>query len=67
MMPNVVEEEALYRKSLGVTSDIVLKEMYQVSATDKESKEKGKLVLRPEGTAGVLRSILNDSTLMKQI
>ena len=67
MMPNMVEEEALYRKSLGVTSDIVLKEMYTVSATGSDKAEKSKLVLRPEGTAGVVRSVLNDPTLMKQI
>ena len=30
MMPNLIEEEQLYKKSLGVTSDIVLKEMYTV-------------------------------------
>ena len=66
-MPNMIEEEALYRKSLGVTSDIVLKEMYYVNATGSEKSEKSKLVLRPEGTAGVLRSVLNDPTLMKQI
>ena len=65
MIPNMVEEEALFRKSLGVTSDIVLKEMYKVTTTDSESSEKSSLVLRPEGTAGVLRSILNDTKLMK--
>ena len=54
MMPNIIEEEQLYKKSLGVTSDIVLKEMYSVTATDSEVKEKTRLVLRPEGTAGVL-------------
>ena len=30
IMPNLIEEEQLYKKSLGVTSDIVLKEMYTV-------------------------------------
>ena len=29
-MPNVVEHQSLYSKTLGVTSDIVLKEMYEV-------------------------------------
>ena len=32
MIPNLIEDESLYNKSLGVTSDIVLKEMYSVSA-----------------------------------
>ena len=67
MMPNMIEEELLYRKSLGVTSDIVLKEMYYVSAAGSEKAEKNRLVLRPEGTAGVLRSVLNDNLLMKHI
>ena len=68
-MPNLVEPEGLYRRTLGVTSDIVLKEMYGVAAassptTDKSGKEKAKNVLRPEGTAGVLRAVLGDSELM---
>ena len=65
IMSNMIEEESLYRKSLGVTSDIVLKEMYYVNATGSEKTDNSKLVLRPEGTAGVLRSVLNDPTLMK--
>ena len=62
----MVECENLYRKTLGVTSDIVLKEMYQVVASGSEY-EKERHVLRPEGTAGVLRSILADHELMKSI
>ena len=60
-MPNMIESEALYRKTLGVTSDIVLKEMYQVTSSGSEGKER--YILRPEGTAGVLRSILSDKIL----
>ena len=56
-MCNMVESESLYRKTLGVTSDIVLKEMYQVVASGHQGKDSGN-VLRPEGTAGVLRAIL---------
>jgi len=62
----MIECESLYRKTLGVTSDIVLKEMYQVVASGS-SLEKERHVLRPEGTAGVLRSILADHELMKSI
>ena len=65
-MSNVVEPESLYRKTLGVTSDIVLKEMYQV-ITNGNSDSKERHVLRPEGTAGVLRSILGDNDLAKNI
>lgn len=68
-MPNVVEPESLYRKTLGVTSDIVLKEMYRVEAGGAEgtANKKETHVLRPEGTAGVLRSILADPELMRSI
>ena len=37
-MPNVIEHESLFNKSLGVTSDIVLKEMYSVSAAESTQK-----------------------------
>ena len=68
-MPNMVESEGLYRRTLGVTSDIVLKEMYEVAAassplTDKSGKVKERKVLRPEGTAGVLRAVMGDTELM---
>ena len=70
-MPNLVESESLYRRTLGVTSDIVLKEMYEVVATspasEKVSAEKVRQVLRPEGTAGVLRAILGDPELVRNI
>ena len=68
-MPNMVESEGLYRKTLGVTSDIVLKEMYRVEAGGEDggasSAKKEKHVLRPEGTAGVLRGILSDPDFMR--
>ena len=72
VMPNLVESERLYRRTLGVTSDIVLKEMYEVvaastSITDKAGKVKDRNVLRPEGTAGVLRAILRDTELMQNM
>jgi len=62
----VVEPEGLYRKTLGVTSDIVLKEMYEV-APDSQSKKNERMVLRPEGTAGLMRAILADSDSMRDI
>ena len=66
-MPNVIEPEALYRKTLGVTSDIVLKEMYQVVSNSSATGSGERHVLRPEGTAGVLRSILSDKDLIRNI
>lgn len=56
-MPRIVENEEVFAKTLGVTSDIVLKEMYRVQG-GVNSKEK--LVLRPEGTAGVLNNLLSE-------
>ncbi len=47
----IFEEEALYVRSVGETSDIVRKEMFVFR--DKGGRE---LALRPEGTAGVVRA-----------
>jgi histidyl-tRNA synthetase len=64
---NIIEHETTFTKGLGLQSDIVLKEMYKVQSPT--GSEKG-LVLRPEGTAAVLKTLLNDpkviATLQKQ-
>ncbi len=49
----MLEETALFRRSVGESSDIVGKEMYQF--TDKGNND---VCLRPEGTAGVVRSFI---------
>ena len=49
-----LEDENLFKRSVGDTSDIVNKELY--SFLDKNDK---RIVLRPEGTAGVIRSIID--------
>jgi histidyl-tRNA synthetase len=46
----VVERRTVFERSLGSTTDVVQKEMYQFE--DAGGRE---LVLRPEGTAGVIR------------
>lgn len=46
----ILEETALFKRSVGESSDIVSKEMYNF--TDKGDHE---VCLRPEGTAGVVR------------
>jgi histidyl-tRNA synthetase len=46
----ILEETALFKRSVGESSDIVSKEMYNF--TDKGKHE---VCLRPEGTAGVVR------------
>ena len=48
-----LEETALFRRSVGESSDIVGKEMYEFSDKGGES-----ICLRPEGTAGVVRAFL---------
>ena len=49
----VLEETNLFKRSVGESSDIVNKEMYQF--TDKGGND---VCLRPEGTAGVVRSFI---------
>ena len=49
----LLEETALFKRSVGDSSDIVSKEMYQF--TDKGDND---VCLRPEGTAGVVRAFI---------
>ncbi len=48
-----LEQTALFRRSVGESSDIVGKEMYQFK--DKGGND---VCLRPEGTAGVVRAFI---------
>jgi len=50
----ILEETALFRRSVGESSDIVGKEMYQF--VDKGSND---VCMRPEGTAGVVRAFVS--------
>jgi len=49
----ILEETSLFKRSVGESSDIVNKEMYQF--IDKGGND---VCLRPEGTAGVVRSFI---------
>ncbi len=49
----ILEETALFKRSVGESSDIVGKEMYQF--TDKGGND---VCLRPEGTAGIVRAFV---------
>jgi histidyl-tRNA synthetase len=49
----ILEEEALFTRSLGGTTEVVEKEMY--SFLDRKGK---KLALRPEGTASIVRAYI---------
>ena len=50
----ILEETALFRRSVGDSSDIVSKEMYQF-----EDKGGNDVCMRPEGTAGVVRAFVS--------
>lgn len=49
----VLEHEAILSKGVGDDTDIVSKEMYRI-----ETQGGDRLVLRPEGTAGIMRSYI---------
>ncbi len=48
------ENAGVYRRGVGTTTDIVQKEMFTLNADDAE------MCLRPEGTAGVVRSVVEN-------
>ena len=50
----ILEETALFKRSVGNSSDIVSKEMYQF-----EDKGGNDVCMRPEGTAGVVRAFVH--------
>jgi histidyl-tRNA synthetase len=56
----VIEFTEIFARSLGTTTDIVEKEMYTFEDRDGSS-----LTLRPEGTAGVVRSYIENSIWAK--
>lgn len=51
----IVESTNLFKRSVGISSDIVQKEMYTFQDRNDES-----LTLRPEGTAGCYRAYLSE-------
>ena len=52
------EETGLFVRSVGETTDVVQKEMYSVSAAGDS-----KFALRPEGTSGTMRAVLENGIL----
>jgi len=56
----VIEETALFVRSLGKETDIVDKQIFGVSVYKNKEKDI-KLGLRPEGTAGIIRSYIEHS------
>lgn len=51
----IIENENVFKRTLGEDSDIVSKEMYIFQKSDEN------LCLRPEGTAGIVRSLISNS------
>ncbi|MCS7231009.1 MAG: histidine--tRNA ligase [Elusimicrobiota bacterium] len=55
----IIENFQLYQHSLGFTSDIVEKQMFIIQ--NKSQEEKETFVLRPEGTAGMVRAFVENN------
>ncbi|MDN5377782.1 MAG: histidyl-tRNA synthetase [Clostridiales bacterium] len=58
------EETKLFKRSVGDATDVVQKEMYGVFAQSTENgKDEDGFTLRPEGTAGTVRAVLENGLL----
>ena len=57
----IVEQTALFARSIGEVTDIVEKEMYTFDDRNGDS-----LTLRPEGTAGCVRATMEHGLLYNQ-
>ncbi|MGH8602276.1 MAG: histidine--tRNA ligase [Gammaproteobacteria bacterium] len=57
----ILEQTALFERSIGETTDIVEKEMYTFTDRNGDS-----LSLRPEGTAGAVRAVLQHNPFRNQ-
>ena len=60
----ILENKSLFKRSVGDTSEMVQKEMYELK--DRKGEE---LCLRPEGTAGLVRALITnnlDGTYIKK-
>ncbi len=51
----IVESSEVFTRTLGDSSDVVMKEMYSFEDKSGES-----ITLRPEGTAGIARAVINN-------
>jgi histidyl-tRNA synthetase len=57
----IVEQTALFKRSIGEFTDVVGKEMYSFESQGGES-----LTLRPEATAGIVRAVISNRMLRGQ-
>jgi histidyl-tRNA synthetase len=51
----ILEFKEVFKRTLGDVSDIITKEMYEIADRGEEE-----IVLRPEGTAGVVRAVISN-------
>jgi len=58
----IVESTQVFARSIGDTSDIIQKEMYTFADRNGDS-----LTLRPEGTAGCVRAVLENGLLQNSV
>lgn len=63
MRTPIVEPTALFVRGLGEVTDIVEKEMYSFEDRADKHGQAEHLTLRPEGTAGVVRSVVENNLL----
>lgn len=61
----IFEKTELFIRSVGETSDVVTKEMYSVIGRENKKGVTESLTLRPEGTAGLARSVVEHKLYAK--
>lgn len=55
----ILEHIELFQRSLGTTTDVMSKEIYQVTTHHADKEEESTICLRPEATASIMRAYLN--------
>ncbi|MCM8787162.1 MAG: histidine--tRNA ligase [Candidatus Omnitrophica bacterium] len=61
----ILEEEAVFVRSVGQATDIIEKQMFKVTRNRPDLDSKMQIVLRPEGTAQVIRYYIENSLYKK--
>ena len=57
----VLERLELYQHSVGEATDIVEKQMFKIVSRDPAEEQTETIVLRPEGTAGIVRMFVENN------
>ena len=61
----ILEHTELFKRSLGLHTEVVSKEMYTVVTGHEEADDKESLCLRPEATASTVRAFFNNNIEQK--